>query len=299
MLRNYGAAQNFADSGGIQDKLYADAMAMASAYYTLQRSGNQARPLKVQELLPTMEYENGMEPLATDTLFQRRRAISVRRKMILGGKIGDISQSLTDLLGDKLIGYRTVRADELEQSAATILPPGAIDFFPKPGSNYVEVSTPTRIIRNLFDISTTGRATLEAVEYVSGSNFRPYQSGQKVLVGAGTDHAEVVSILSDDGAKVSAAFTKAHPAGTLWTSQNYPLNWSDKRRHLIFVTMPTVLDNGLRKNIDDLMKIQVKGTAVWSILGVDNPPSQSGFFRIGVSGIGTVAFGTALSGIPV
>ncbi|HEX2882677.1 MAG TPA: hypothetical protein VHO25_24325, partial [Polyangiaceae bacterium] len=70
----YGGEENFRKTGLQGARLYATAMVLGHARYTLDRAGNQFDPLKVGELLPIQEFEHGIIPPKGATIADRRRS---------------------------------------------------------------------------------------------------------------------------------------------------------------------------------------------------------------------------------
>jgi hypothetical protein len=278
MLEAYGYDDNFNDEN-LKGKLFADAMIAASARLMVEKARAELHPLKTSQFLELHERQNGINPPPVATLHDRRKVLYAIGRLDLNGRVSTIHQTLQEFLGDDMVGYRTIRVNELPSQART----------PNPAGNQSTWETPLRTVRMLAGVSRLRTDLTIPVEYVAGDT-ELFSVGQSVVVDPSYGRAEVVQILSRTNTTITAQFTKPHDRGICIVGGHHPRNWSTKRTHLIMLRNGKALDAIVRSSIELLMRRMIKGSARWYILD-ESSAFTSGPFKLGESPLGVTSLG--------
>ncbi len=263
------------DRGGIQmARLYAQAMGIASALYTLERAGNNAVPRKTTELLAEAEREWGIIPAPTATLKQRRSALAARRLLPRGARREAIENALLELLGADFVAY----------FGATT--PPHITWGGEGVGNFAKPGSPRKLVRIVAAIAA-GLGAPQTVTYAplrSGDPLPDLLPGEQLCVDPGV-LPETVVISARDGEQFTATFTKPHDPNTVATTQLMPFWGSSARINIVQVSSAAAASPAKRQQINDLMRRMLRGVSTWHIV------DQSGPFTVGVGKLGITPIG--------
>lgn len=264
------------DRNGLEmARLYAQAMGIASALYTLDRAVNNIIPTKATELLTELEREWGLVAGAVDTLPVRRAALAIRRLLPRGATREAIEDALTQLLGADFISYEPIaEVDRVTWGGDGI------------GSFVKANKTPRKLIRIVGAIST-GLGSPQIVTYeafVPGEPLPDLLPGETLVVDPAV-LAEAVTVESRAGATFTATFDSPHDPGTPATTQPMPIWGSTGRVNIVTVTSAAAADARTREAIDDLMRRALRGVSTWHIADASGP------FTVGVGKIGITPLG--------
>lgn len=280
MLKGLGAEINFDEDSNVQMELYANAIVSAIARKTVEKGFNQHDPLRVGDLLEAQEWENGLVPLASQTRSQRRQTLAAIRSLTIDGKFSTISQQLQNMLGDKLVFYRTVRLDDLF---------AGIGIFIRTDDLYKETQSPITIASLRIASPNVGNGIRFYTEHVFGVR-KIFEVGEQILLEPGLSRAERVTVdASGDGWFECTAYYP-HDVGSFVGNMHFAYTPNSKRTHFIVLQEPYAFDPTLRGQIDVVMRRLVTGSSVWHVLNEDQS-GASGPFTIGESKLGTSSIG--------
>lgn len=116
-----GAYGSDSFSGPIAGFWFAFSMAVARAYSTLERTKNQADPLKAYDLLSVLEGAFGIEPEYESTVAQRREVLAAAMKLAAGPLRDNVVYQLSTALGSDFVAWVTAPG-----SAQNVYPQGPI-----------------------------------------------------------------------------------------------------------------------------------------------------------------------------
>jgi hypothetical protein len=273
------------DDGLMPARHYAWAMRIAAAKATLERAKNQAEPLQVRDLLPVQEGMYTLVPGPFETMQERRAALAAKYKLGLPGSFQNVQAQLMFILGADFVAYRPMPSTEAGQSPST---PGTGPGTFKPATNRIKIVKITQSI-------STG---LGAPQWVSFTNYfgdvNPLQVGEEVVVEAGTiGWQEKVTVLGVKPEQFQATFTRAHEPNSLATTAPFPYWLSTQRHHLVVVKNGRANDLELRRKVNELMAVVVRGSSTWDIVEANIGGTQVGPFIPGsgkpyITTIGTI-----------
>lgn len=221
------------------------------------------------ELLPALEEEFGVVPPFGATLKERREALAIAMRVLLGSRRSELEQSLRDLLGDDYIGLHiqdpasevSIWPSNLGDSPMLLAVPDA----------------PRKVVRLPYAISTGLGSpqiiTYEAVDPIVGEDGDNTLSvGDQIVVGVDNlGSAETVTVLAvgqtgEDGPLFfQATVNNAHDPGAICAAMPLPA-WGSSQRHVFVVVSATAaLDPDTRRRTHELMARTVTGVTTWSI----------------------------------
>ncbi len=270
-------------------KLYARAMALASAEASLKRAGNQGNPAKATEGLPHWERTYRLAPAPDATLDARRAEASARRKISRGNRWEAITDALEQILGDDLISVRAITVDE----AAT--------WPSSPGDGpgvYQRPEQPAKTIRLLEPVTTVAAPSTVAYEpWDANDSGLVLNAGDQLCIQPEVlEQAEKVTVsavdLASDPLLLTATFENAHDEGSFATTGDTPLWWSTTGHLLIVVTSEAALDVDTLARVDNELMRRTKAGTTWSIVEPSTPGAETvGPFTLGSSPLGAVTVG--------
>lgn len=280
LLESHGYDENFSGDAYLKGKLFAEAMIAASAVLINNKAKAELHSLSTSQFLELHELENGVVATAGQTKRQRRALLNVLKRLTLNGRVSTIHQTLQELLGDALVGYRTIRASELNSAMKT----------PNPRGNQADWETPLRIVT--LDIPVVKKnVALRVPATFAGGDSERFSAGQKVVVSAGTySRSEVVTLLAADTLSITAKFQKPHCAGASVVGGHHPRHWSGKRTHLVMLRDGAASDATITGQVNVLMRRLVKGSAVWRCID-ETTPFTSGPFTVNGGLLGRTTIG--------
>ena len=274
MVKALGDGANFAldfDDNHQSAKLYANAMAMATARLTLERAGNNRHPLKATEMLPPLEDEYGLKPGPTDTLTDRRAALAVRKMFTRGARREAIENALRLILGDYFVAYHVL--SNADATANWADPANSDGTFKLP-------TTPIKL-RTLDTSMSTGLGAPRTIDttFLGGSSDM-LLPGEVITVEPGAlGCTESVTITAVSGTTITAVFDLPHPADALITTAPYP-HWTSTHRHNIVVVDPTkVTDPELRRKCREFLERSLRGVSTY-VIADETTAGVTGPFRI-------------------
>lgn len=295
MANNLGGAYDLTVGEYNEASLYARAMSVARARYTLERAGNQYDPMRAIEMLPALERDWGVVPGETDGLLDRQIAVAAKQLVSRGSRPENLATLLTKLLGADFIKVRV-------HTPAEVTPNYAV-------SNFTRLDVPPKVVKlttpicvDLGSVTAVAYENLDKtsapISLIKGDSLmvQPENQGlaEVVTVVAAGAAAAAYPGTSLTGVPVSqifaAQFTKSHDVGAVATTQNYPLWQSNQRSILIVVSHAAVLNAEKRRRINELMEATLTAGTTWGI--VEPNGTSIGPFTIGVTPIGTTCIGT-------
>lgn len=236
-------------------RVYANAMGLARARYTLDRARNQLDPWRTVELLPVREHEYGIIPGLEDTVEDRQAAVAAKMRLARGCSRPELERSLLTLLGEDFVALRTIGIDDAE-------------VFPSDPSqqNFADAFTPRKAVRISGRIFP-GQRTLS---YEAADPHGPavvLEPGDVLTVDPGNSGlVEVVTVEDATEAKVAATFLRVHEPGSYATTQPYPW-WASTVRHVnAIVTDEAAVDPETRRKVTDLLDTVLRGVTTWGII---------------------------------
>lgn len=284
--------ENFAVQPGtnIEASIYARAREHARARYTLERAYNNANPRKATETLAGLEEELGVVPSPTDTLGQRRAAITARSLLPGGATYANITAALSTLLGSDFVAYRLTQPGEVVSVPAV----GG----DQPG-NFRVPSTVIKNYRLATGVPNPGTpTTIQYAPFDATVPTPPLLNGDALVVDpAIAGITETVTVSSATPSSFVATFTKPHDPGVLATTQPYPYWTSSKRFSLVVVTRKAAENADTRRKIHELMARIARGVSTWAIVPQGDVTHTAALTvgdavlgRVLYAGIGAVAF---------
>lgn len=260
----------------VQATLYARAMAVASAQYTLERAGNQNDPRTATEMLPELERDFRAVPGPFDTAQDRRDRLAVKVLASRGARRESVEDALTTALGDGFRAYLTTdTADAAVDSAA----PGDVGNFVAPG-------TPPKVVRLTNGASITGLSSTVAYELLLGEAL---QVGETLCVDPdpGQTRTERVTVTALGSGTLTTTFQHGHDVDTVGTAGYAPVWTSTKRHALVVLSDAAAVDAESRRVASETMARMVRGVSTWDVCD-DSGPFKVGVGRLGVTTIGAV-----------
>jgi hypothetical protein len=144
IVANLGGQYDLTVGGHNEATVYARARSIARAMQAQRRAGNQAYPLKCQELLPLQEAGYGLVPGETDDMIARQQALAARMLLPRGATSENVEAQLRAIVGASFVAYRTPASSEIAKWPAT--PANGPGVFPKAGSaampKYIRLTDP-------------------------------------------------------------------------------------------------------------------------------------------------------------
>lgn len=266
MVADLGGDANYSSDfdGPAMARVYANAMAFARVKNTLERASSQYRPTRVLELLPALEREYGIVPDPNATVSERRRELAAAARIARGASKVNIDAVLGELLGDDFVSYAPIPYDE---SVVTSTSPGADGIYRLPG-------TQRSVFRLLESVITTGAPATVAYEAVVGAKAT-LEVGDTFAIDAGVTRSEIVEVEAtgdDDGTPtITATFTRAHQAGTLFATGRFPYLASTKRHNLVTLTESGSRSRRSRRRAERALKRLLRGVSTWSLIDGGKP----------------------------
>ena len=272
-----------------ESKLYARAMAVASARATVQRAANQRNPLTATESMPHFERAYRLAPGPLDLIETRRAEAAHRLLAPRGNRWEAMTDELDRILGDSLLAVRPVRYVE-----ATVWPTSPADG---PGV-FVLPEQPAKLIRLLEPITAPG--------VPSTVSYENWDTSQVAIAVAAGDSLSVqpenqalaekvtVTAVAGTGASrtLTAVFENAHDQNAAATTGPAPIWWSTVGHLFIVVEHAAALDSALVARVDELLTRIAKAGTTWSIVEPSSPSAETiGPFALGSSPLGLVPVG--------
>ena len=252
-------------------RLYAQAMCMASALYTLERAGNNANPRKATELLAELEREYGLVPGPKATLGERRAELAARRILPRGAMREHVEDALQTLLGADFVEYR--HGDVVLAGGAGV-------------GNFVKADAPVKLIKIVTGIST-GLGAPKVVTYAAledGAELPDLLPGEVLVVDPG-GLTEAVVVEARAGNTFTGTFLKPHDPNTVATTQPMPIWSTDSRRNLAVLSSAAAADPEIRRRVDAVLRRILRGVSTWQIA------DSSGPFKVNNGKIGITTIG--------
>jgi len=266
--------------------VYAMAMLLARARYTLERAGNQQHPKTAYDLLPLLEKDYLLTPGPNDTVPQRAAAVLARMMLSRGAVTENIKAGLRAILGSEFLGYRPFPVSEAFTYPTTWTAAGTKK------ANPTRTSAPPKLV------TLTGPVTATGIAFTVGyTNLDPTAAEVQLVAGdvvmaqpENTGLSERVIITSAAGTgtarTLTATFTNAHDSGAILTTQSWPYWWSTKRRSLIAVSAAASVDPEKRRRVDEFMARVARGVSQWAIVDATSHPGDLGPYSINLSPLG-------------
>ena len=267
-------------------RVFATAMGLARARYTLDRAQNQEDPDLVVELLPLKEQDWGVVPREDAGIVARQRALKAAMLLSKGGIRSAVEAGLRSILGDDFVALRALMKYEAASSETP--------------SVFARPDLPYRVARHLSPVTTAilpasltvyyelPDATNDAIVVGDVLLVNPENLGQREVVtvtGIGT---------ASDGTKFyTATFTKSHDVGVYATTQNY-CTWTSTQRSLLVVAKSaSALDPEKRRLVNEFMAKAGRAVDQWAIVQPSSPGAKTtGPFALDTSPLGAVTIGT-------
>lgn len=251
---NLGDDYSQETDSNVQADLYATAMCIASAKYTLERAANNSNPLKATELLPKLERDHLIVPNPAVAIEARRANLAARMMLSRGARRENVEDLLRTLLGDDFIAYETTAPADIETWPPS---PGAI-------GNWVEPRV-AKIWKTQSGISVLGSPIGVALESINDSE--PFTTGESVCVEPDArGRPEHVTVTQGFSASIIATFTRAHDPATIITNQRIPLRISNQRYARIVVSAAASIDTVKRRQVNEIMKRVAQDVSIWGIV---------------------------------
>lgn len=236
-------------------RIYATAMGLARARYTIDRARNQLDPRKTVELLPVREHEYGIIPGLEDTVLDRQAAVAAKMRLARGCSRPELERSLLTLLGDAFVALRTIGIDDAE-------------VFPADASqqHFADAFTPRKAARIPGRIFPGTRTLSYEAADLHGPAVA-LEPGDMLTVGPGnTGLVEVVMVTAATASTFTATFLRVHDPDSYATTQPFPW-WASTVRHVnVVVTDAAAVDPETRRKATDLLDTVLRGVTTWGIV---------------------------------
>lgn len=262
---------------------FATSMQHARARYALETGANQTDPrLLAEPFVAEREAVHGLTPGPNESFDDRRRAVAAARLARYGASHLAARAAFVALLGRSFRGYRDTRYDE------AVVHPAVVDIDASVEHNFVPLdgATSPKLLR-LIDPVLVNLGSPQWVRYepVGGSAFDVVEDERYMVdPGLSTRRERVKIDAVDPGSatvapSVRAVFAKAHGAGTLLTSANYPY-WTSTKRHVTIVLSEAAAKNPeIRARTMRLARRVVRGVCTFAVVQEDpNAPRYTGAF---------------------
>lgn len=239
-------------------KFLAWALELGRVDAEIARLGNQYDPAKITDLLPAVEPEYRLAPLARDTLADRRAALAVRMRLPEGAALANVEAALATALGSDFVA--------LVLDSAPVVYPAA----PATYGNWPE----TWSERGVYRLTSPAiDAVPEWVGYeVVAPTARPLIKGDIVVATPDNQAiAERLEIQGVNGSLIRLSHSRPHAIGAYLVTGGLP-NWSSSRRHCIVrVSAAAALDAESRRKVHDLMSRVARVVSTWEISSATGP----------------------------
>lgn len=264
-------------------RIYATAMGLARARYTLERAQNQTDPLKAIELLPQLEHDWGVVAREFDGIVARQRRVAAAFLLAKGAIRSAIEAGLRNILGNDFLALVP-----MDPANATIDESLALFSNPKLPFKLVRISPVTAVgvpfVVDYVNADTT--ATPITIDVDDKLVIEPENTGLQ----------EVVTVVDADlvARTFTATFANAHDDQSFASTQNY-VPWTSTQCSLMVVTKPTsALDAEARRLVNEFMDKVSRGVWTWSIVQPTTPGAMTvGPFALDTSPLGAVPLGSA------
>lgn len=272
-------------------RIYATAMGLARARYTLDRGGNQLNPLKVVELLPKLEEDWVLVPGAYDGIVTRQLALAARQKLPRGARRENVEEQLRAIYGSDFIAYRT-----LEPTEVTTWPNYP---FSGPGTfKRDDASSLPKYLKLVDPVTILNTSTKVHYTVIQPGDQDVLVKGDVATIQVeNLGLAEKVTILTagedTSGLFFTAVFHRAHDIGATILTGTVPVWLSTQRYALVIVKATSVLDADKYRMACEVMSHVSRIVSRWSVVS----PSTPGATTIGPFTLDTTPIGTATIGV--
>lgn len=244
---------------------YADAMAIATARYSLERAGNSTDPMNVaRELLPNLELDYQLRPAPRDSIQTRRHRLRAKMPVPNGGSYLAVWNALKDLLGVDFLSYRVFATNETStypaDPLASIEVKASRSDLPPKYNRFIDP------VANLGDPLWVAYASLDPSAVTV-----PFLRGEVVMASpensATAERVTVDDVREVDGRhEMLATFAKSHDMDSSVTNMDWPYWWSTQRFALVVVTPSAAGDPEKRRLVHELMADKARGVSTWAIV---------------------------------
>lgn len=264
MVAAVGGEEMVADGGygidtALHARIYAHAMALATAKRNFDRVLGNENPTTSVELLSYHERDYGLAPLPEDTDDQRRAALEVAQRVAEGCRHDVLHGAMSELLGDDLVAVRLLDATEY-----TVYPSNWSTPATRPGTwKRSDVVAKRRTLD--ASVSTIGESTV-ATTYLGGSS-EMFAIGDTLVVEPGlVGRQEAATVSGVTGDSFTANFTKPHPAGSIVSTEPWPTAASSSRNVIIVATSAVARSSAWRKKVGARLRGLLRVVDSWELV---------------------------------
>jgi hypothetical protein len=296
----YGGQYRLEEGDHMEATIFARSIVLGATKRLLEHAGDQVNPQKAFECLERREDEYGAIPTPYQSLAERRRILSILRRLPKLNTTVNIATALTEILGDAFVAIRpTPTADAVQ--------------YPTNGGdqpmNFLPAATEPKNIRILDTISILGSQT---VRYEAFDPDEPLDDddlsrtrllvGEKIVVDPAhnmqIERVEVTAVGTQAGYRTfTGTFTKAHDANTPATMAPFPYWISTKRHNLIILSDAGIVDAETRRKANEWCNRLLRGVSTWNLCG-QSAAGVLGPFKVEEGKIGVTTIGEITLGIP-
>ena len=256
-------------------RAFAQAKCLGAAKEQLERAGNQANPRHVNDLLPKLETDYRLSPGPTDTIQERRAALSAAKVAARGATIDAIEAGIRSLVGDAFVAAVPQLMGDVGTGGMfpdTLSPDG------NPG-NFVKLSDKFKVVQ----LTTHTLGTWIGYMRIAGETD-PLLAGEKLCVGpSDTGSTETVIITEATVTQFRATFTNPHGPGTNCTTAAIPY-WISGRRFVYLSFLESFFTDAVLMQRVHAFMTKVAGHALqWAFV---HDADGTGVFVIGESLLG-------------
>lgn len=282
MVKNLGGGKNYTTDFDslVAARLYANAMAFGRCKYAIERLGQQFRPTRALENLPSLEREYGLVPERSASIAQRRAELVVAARIARGAGRTNVEAIMRELFGAEFVAYVTTRVEDAAVSPADPTESGVYD---RPGTQRAVFRLSKAIVRTNVSLTVP-------VQLLAGSRLA-LRAGSRIAIDSGDygrDEAvtiESAAIGSEGAGTITATFTKPHNRAVVFATGRHASQYTSKRHNLFVMTTATASNAQRRRRLHRTARRLLRAISGWSLV------DQSGPFRIGQGRMGITTVG--------
>lgn len=291
----YGGQYRLDEGDHMEATIYARSIVLGATKRVLEHAGDQVNPQKAFECLEYREGEYGAVPSPAQSLAERRRILSILRRLPKANTLVNVATALREILGDAFVAIRPTPVADL-----VVHPVNAGD---QP-MNLQPAAIDRKNIRILDTVSILGSQTVRYEALDPDEPLEPNTSlprttllvGEKLVVDPGNnlqiERVEVTAVGVSSGFRtLTATFAKAHDPSTPATTAPFPYWRSTKRHNLIVLSDKGILDAETRRKANEWCARLLRGVSTWNLCG-QSAAGVLGPFKVEEGKIGVTTIGT-------
>ncbi len=273
MVKALGSGENYSidfDSL-VAARLYANAMAFGRCKHEIERQGQQFRPTKALENLPSLEREYGLVRGRRASIAQRRADLVAAARLPRGASRNNVESVLRELFGSEFLAYVTTPTNEATVSPAS---PETVGVYDPPGSQRA-------VFELLQAVAVTGQPKAIQVRLLAG-NQQVLRQGSRAAVDPGDyGRREAVTIdavtqINGTTFTIKATFVRPHNKGTVLAMGRSANQYTSKRLNTFVMSDNAASAAKSRRRLHQAARQLLRSISTWEVIDRSGPFTVEG-----------------------